>query len=142
MHPEKYVGQDAPRTIAIPGDLKARLGQGWRVDLQDTMGEFGLMEWLLHGGGVSDSVASNAAAGWGGDRLVLVSNGSTFGVAVQTTWDSAADAAEFADAARTALQAMSGSTALVEAGSMGVAFFVASDSATIATLRGALGLAG
>jgi hypothetical protein len=142
MHPEKWVEQDAPKTIAIPGDLKARLGEGWRVDLQDTMGEFGLMEWLLVGGGVPDTVASTAAAGWGGDRLVLVSNGSTVGVAVQTTWDTAADAAEFAAAAKTALQAMpeADAQALYEAGPTDVTFFVASDSATIDTLRGALGL--
>jgi hypothetical protein len=142
MHPETYVGQSAPRKIAIPGDLKARLGQGWRVDLQDTMGEFGITEWLLRGGGVPDIAASTAAAGWGGDRLVLVSNGSMFGVAIQTTWDTAADAAEFAGAARTALRAMSDSTALLETGSTEVAFFVASDAATIARLRGALDLAG
>jgi hypothetical protein len=142
MHPEKYVGQDAPREIDIPGDLKARLGTGWRVDLQDTLGEIGLLEWLSRGGGVPDGVASQAAAGWGGDRLVLVSSGSTFGVAVQTVWDTTADAAEFAGAARTALQGMADKTALVEGGGLGVTFFVASDSATIARLRGALGLSG
>jgi hypothetical protein len=141
MHPENYIGQEAPTTIEIPGDLGARLGAGWRVDLQDTMGEFGLMEWLTRGGGVSDEVASVAASGWGGDRLVLVSNGSTFGVGVQTMWDSAADASEFAHAAATALQAMPGKMAIVDRGGP-VAFFVASDEATIGRLRTALGLAG
>jgi hypothetical protein len=140
MHPEKYVAHEAPSGIEIPGDLAARLGAGWRVDVQDTMGEFGLMEWLLRGGGVSDSVASAAAAGWGGDRLVLASSGSTFGVAVQTTWDTTADAAEFAAAAGTALASMAGKTALVHHGDTRVAFIVASDSPTVGRLRDALGI--
>ncbi len=140
MHPEKYVAHEAVATIEVPGDLASRLGAGWRVDMQDTMGEFGLAEWLSGGGGVSVDVASAAAAGWGGDRLMLVSNGSTFGIAVQTTWDTAADASEFAAAARTALQAMSGKTALVEGAANRVTFFVASDSVTIDRLKS--GLAG
>jgi hypothetical protein len=142
MHPEKYVAHEPAETIQMPGDLAANLGAGWRVDLQDTMGEFGIMEWLMRGGGVSESAASAAATGWGGDRLVLASNGPTFGVAVQTTWDTAADAAEFAAAAGTALASMSGKTALVNHGDARVAFIVASDSATVGRLRAALAISG
>jgi hypothetical protein len=140
MHPEKYVAHEQPATIAIPSDLAARLGAGWRLEMQDTMGEFGLMGWLSRAGGISDSAAATAAAGWAGDRLVLVSHGSTFGVAIQTTWDTTADAAEFAAAAGTALDAMSGSTALVHHGDARVAFIVASDSSTVTRLRDALGI--
>jgi hypothetical protein len=142
MHPEKYVARETPVTIQVPGDVAAILGTGWRVDLQDTMGEFGLMEWLIQGGGVSDSVASAAAAGWGGDRLVLLSNGSKYGVAVQTAWDSAADAAEFAAAATTALRSVAGRSVLVSPADNRVAFFLASDESILGLLRGAFGLRG
>jgi len=142
MHPEKFVAHEQPATIEIPDDLAARLGAGWRADMQDTMGEFGLLGWLSRGGGVSDSVASAAAAGWAGDRVVLVSHGATFGLAVQTTWDTTADAAEFAAAAGTALTSMSGKTAMVDHGDTRVAFIVASDSPTVGRLRDALGISG
>src|SRR4029079_13449474 len=42
LHPAKYAAHEAPVTISIPADLATRLGAGWSVDLQDTMGEFGL----------------------------------------------------------------------------------------------------
>jgi hypothetical protein len=142
MHPDKYVAHEAPTRIDIPADLAAGLGAGWRVDMQDTLGEFGLMEWLLRGGGVSDEVATAAAAGWGGDRLVLVSMGSKYGIAVQTTWDSTADAAEFAAAATTALRSMADRSILVGPADGRVAFFLASDDSTLGMLRGAFGLRG
>ena len=50
-------------------------------------------------------VASRAVAGWGGDRLVLLRrDDGSLAVAMATTWDTAADAAEFAEAAGDAVR--------------------------------------
>ncbi|MEP6640219.1 MAG: hypothetical protein ABJC39_12790, partial [Chloroflexota bacterium] len=47
---------------------------------------------------------SRAAAGWGGDRVMLLEGpGGTTAVALITEWDTPADANEFATAAKTAL---------------------------------------
>ncbi|TMD32219.1 MAG: hypothetical protein E6I94_01965 [Chloroflexi bacterium] len=138
MHPEKYVAHEAPVAVAFPADLAARLGGDWRVETQDTWGEFGLVEWLIAGGGVDADAAIAATEGWGGDRLVLASSGKSYAIAIQTAWDTPADAAEFSAAAKSALAAMSGSTALVENGAKGVTLFVGSDAASVRRLRGAV----
>jgi hypothetical protein len=142
LHPEKYLAHETPVAVEIPVDLAKRLGAGWRVDLQDTWGEFGLREWLSDAGGIAAEQANAAGQGWGGDRLVLVSNGSTMGVAIETVWDTTADAAEFATAARVSLSALDAETALVDAGSTNrVTIFIATNKATIGRLAGALGIA-
>jgi hypothetical protein len=45
-------------------------------------------------------VANAAAAGWGGDHVVLLDGPSgAWAIAMLTTWDNATEASEFADAA-------------------------------------------
>ena len=79
--------------MTFPADLAARLGTGWTVPLQDTLGEMQL-EILLREGGASNSKA--AAAGWGGDRVALLEGpGGAAGVVLDTAWDTDADADEF-----------------------------------------------
>ncbi|HEX7471753.1 MAG TPA: hypothetical protein VF323_01625 [Candidatus Limnocylindrales bacterium] len=143
LHPEKYVAHEEPVQVPVPADLGQRLGAGWSVDFQDTFGEFGLRTWLQDVGGLDPTIASAAADGWGGDRVVLVSHGDTFAIAIQTVWDTAADATAFAAAAETTRGKLAGSTALIDPGSTNrVTVFVASDAATISRLAAALGLAG
>ncbi len=143
LHPEKYASHEAPVVVPVPADLATRLGAGWTVELQDTFGEFGLRTWLQSVGGLDAATASAAADGWGGDRLVLVTNGATFALALQTVWDTPADAAAFAAAAGTTRARLSGSTALIDPGTTNrVTVFVASDMNSIERLAGALGLAG
>jgi hypothetical protein len=143
LHPEKYVAHEAPVKVSVPGDLAARLGSGWSVDLQDTFGEFGLRTWLQSVGGLDVDAATAAAAGWGGDRTVLVTHGDRFAIALQTVWDTPADAVEFAAAAQTTRGKLSASTALIDPGTSNrVTIFVGSDTAAITQLAGALGLAG
>ena len=143
MHPDKYAAHEAPIKVDFPKDLAARLGSGWSVDLQDTMGEFELQTWLKSAGKVAQAKATTAAQGWGGDRFALVSNGSRSGLVVDTRWDSPADAAEFAAAAQTTLDALGGHEALIAInGSNRVTVFIATDDATITALAGVLGLAG
>ncbi|MDQ2964296.1 MAG: hypothetical protein M3R57_00375, partial [Chloroflexota bacterium] len=71
MHPEKYTANEAPVVVDIPDDLATRMGAGWKVGLEDTLGEFQLGVWLR---GALNRVApaNEAAAGWGGDRVVLL----------------------------------------------------------------------
>jgi hypothetical protein len=103
LHPEKYLQRDAPIAVTVPADLPSRLGAGWSNGGTDTLGELQLRIWLSQGG-VPTAAASRAAAGWGGDRVMLLDGpGGTTAVALMTEWDSPADANEFATAAKTAL---------------------------------------
>jgi hypothetical protein len=101
LHPEKYASHEAPVDVTLPADLPAKLGSGWTKGLEDTLGEFQLKVWLDQaGGGSGGPSADTAAAGWGGDRVMLLDgpNGAR-AIALKTAWDSAADASEFAAAA-------------------------------------------
>jgi hypothetical protein len=93
LHPEKLVAREAPVAVAFPDDLAARLGDGWKVSLQDTFGEL-LLGIIVKDGGAA--APDSAAAGWGGDRVALIEgpNGETAAV-LDTAWDTEADAAEF-----------------------------------------------
>ena len=96
LHPEKFAAREAPVKVTIPADLAERLGTGWKVSLQDTLGEFQL-EILLREGGASGTRV--AADGWGGDRVALVEGpDGAVGVVVDTTWDTEADAGAYATA--------------------------------------------
>lgn len=143
IHPDKYASREPPIKVDFPKDLATRLGGGWSVDLEDSLGEFGLETWLKSAGKVPQATATAAAEGWGGDRFALVSNGSRSGLVLDTRWDSPADAAQFAAAAQTTLAAVGGHQALIAIdGSNRVTVFIATDDATISALAGVLGLAG
>ena len=152
LHPEKYATGEAPIAVSLPADLAARLGAGWSVDLRDTLGEFTLRVWLESAGRLTADVATGAAAGWGGDRVVVVRRarrcpGATsrcdqIGAVIDTRWDTLRDAAEFAQAARTTLGSLAARSAIVApAGTNRVTIFLATDDATIRLLATALRLA-
>ncbi|NJD29140.1 MAG: hypothetical protein FIA92_12700 [Chloroflexi bacterium] len=102
IHPDKYASREAPVEVTIPVGLAEALGAGWTEAGRDTLGEATLRTWLREGG-LEGAQAGLAAAGWGGDRAVLLRGpDGALGVALVTEWDSAADADEFANAARTA----------------------------------------
>lgn len=94
MHPEKYFGQrDNPVEVEIE-DPSSRLGDGWKVTYRNVLGEFTLQRLLrTH---LAEERSKNAAAGWGGDKVLLVEGkdgaAAVFGL---TVWDSPADAEEF-----------------------------------------------
>jgi hypothetical protein len=103
LHPEKYLDRETPIAVTVPADLPSKLGAGWSNGGSDTLGELQLRIWLTQGG-VSTAAASRAAAGWGGDRVMLLDGlGGAAAVALITEWDTPADANEFAAAAKTAL---------------------------------------
>jgi hypothetical protein len=103
LHPNKYVEREEPIEVRIPGGIAGVVGPRWTEAGRDTLGELILRIWLGEHN-VDGQIARDAAAGWGGDRLVMLRAGDgTFAVALKTTWDTVADAGEFADAAAIAL---------------------------------------
>jgi hypothetical protein len=104
LHPEKYVQQEPSVAVKLPPNLGAKMGAGWTDAGQDTLGEFVLGLWLTQNG-VTSAAATAAAAGWGGDRLVLLRGPSgTNTVGLVTMWDTEEDAAAFSNAATTAIE--------------------------------------
>ena len=143
LHPDKYTAGEAPVAVTLPADLATRLGSGWSLPLQDTFGEYQMGLWLRESG-VAPAAATAAAAGWGGDRLAVI-NGpdGAWAVAMQTVWDTAADATEFEAAATTALDKADGVAQVVPGvGGKTRWVVVASDATTVGHLANVLGLAG
>jgi hypothetical protein len=98
LHPERYFGtRDEPRTVQIE-DPSSRLGEGWHTTYRNVLGEFQLSVVLGAGSGNTEEQARRAAAGWGGDQLILVESGTRSFVVLSTVWDSQEDAGEFFDA--------------------------------------------
>ena len=95
LHPDKY-GTDQPVKVVLP-ELGPALGEGWELRDEDTLGEFDLkLMFKVH---VSDSAASRAAEGWGGDRFVYFQGPAGERLLVLlAVWDSSKDADEFFDA--------------------------------------------
>ena len=92
LHPERYLGGDMPLNVRLPA---LRLS-GWRTVAEDTLGELYLRIYLEHK--LSFEQAIPAAQGWGGDRYqVLGDDQGHLALALQTAWDSPADAREFFD---------------------------------------------
>ncbi len=144
LHPELYASGEPVRPVPVPNDLAKRLGSGWSVPYSDSLGELDLRVWLRDVGHVASAAADAAAAGWGGDRVLLASGPKgSWAVAVLTRWDTTADAAAFSTAATTTMSTLGGAKATIDAGSTDrVSLFVGSDDAAVSRLAGALGLAG
>lgn len=96
LHADKYFAHEAPVKVEL-ADVRAGLGAGWKRIDYDVNGEWGLYlvlnEYLKSG-------ASEAAAGWAGDRFAVyeeAKSGQVF-IAQMTAWDTEKDAREFMDA--------------------------------------------
>ena len=142
IHPGTYVAQEAPVAVTIPADVAGRLGKGWTSPFQDTFGEFTLDEWLKVAGGLDQNVAADAAAGWGGDRVALVTGPSgAWGVALVTKWDTSADADAFAAAAQTTVAKLAHADVFRPVAGE-VSIVIGSDDDVRARLANVLGFAG
>jgi hypothetical protein len=98
LHADKYFGaRDDPTLVTLP---PLRVG---KAVYEGDLGEFESRIYLYeHTRNQAGSVA--AAAGWDGDRYVLVSlPGGGEALVWVTVWDSAIDAGEFVDALETAI---------------------------------------
>ena len=143
LHADKLASREQPVKVTFPEDLAARLGDGWKVSLQDTLGEM-LLEIVLRDGGATAS--HDAAAGWGGDRVALVEgpNGQK-AVVLDTTWDTAADAAEFEQALAPTvakLKGMGRSPSVLRPAENRVVLVSAESADTMGRVANVLGLAG
>jgi hypothetical protein len=133
IHPERYPN-DAPTPVDVQ-DLSAELGEGWKdIDVM-TIGE----EWLKIALGLrlDASEAAAAAAGWDGGTYRAWSNGDDTAVVLSTVWDTANDAAEFADAMNAWIAETDGSATVLEPQGTRVTVLFASDDATLGELRAA-----
>ena len=112
IHPEKYESDEKPTVVDLPDDLAGRVGAGWSLGLEDTLGEFQLKVWLANaadGAATEQGDATKAAAGWGGDRVaVLYGPGGATAAVIDSQWDSPSDAAEFATQAELVVAALAG----------------------------------
>ena len=101
LHPDRY-GTDQPTPVDLP-DLSADLGKAWGdLDAME-VGEAwlaALLDLRLDAG-----VASSAADGWDGGVYRAWSDGEDVVVALRTAWDTPEDAAAFADALGSWLEA-------------------------------------
>jgi hypothetical protein len=107
LHPEKYWDasqRDDPRKVEF--DV-SKLPEGWKVLRQDTLGEFVLAMLATPEAERKPADFSNpmsmmtleftnaVAAGWGGDRLILLGKDEARLLVLATCWDTPRDAAEF-----------------------------------------------
>ena len=94
MHPEKYYGErDMPKPVNTESFV-ARLGPGWKIASKNVLGEFSLgLLMSLH---LTEERSRRAAAGWGGDQVLLLENeGGKDVVLLSTVWDTTEDAEKF-----------------------------------------------
>lgn len=88
LHDEKYLAYEAPKAVPVPAPPEP----GYELLLHDIWGEqslrLALEEWMPM------DAAAQAAAGWGGDRIVVYSKHNKLAVAWHIEMDSEADAAE------------------------------------------------
>jgi len=98
LHPEKYLGpeRDEPTTFK-GGDPAAALGAGWSTLYTNTMGEFVVRIHFTEI--LGRRRATRVSEGWDGARLHLCEReGQPLFFGLVSTWDSEADATEFARA--------------------------------------------
>ena len=100
LHPDLYTAGVTPVAVTVPA-VPASLG-GWKLTMQDTLGELQLRIWL-EGESPDSAVRTAAATGtssWGGDRVGLYEgpNGA-WAVVLHTAWRSDAGATAFSAAA-------------------------------------------
>ncbi len=152
MHPQLYPNE-RPTTLVMDG-LGSTLGKGWSEQWQQTMGELRIGVWLADGqpGTQQGPKApiklpkANAAAGWGGDRLVSLDGpDGSWAVVWQTKWDTADDIGQFVNAANAAVADLPGAHAVLEAdvsagASNPVLVLLTSDEAALASVAESLGL--
>ncbi len=95
MHPEKYFSGEEPLVVECP-DVAGSLGEGWKLDDADVMGEFDVKELLMNE--VAQADAARAAEGWGGCqyRYYTRSGGEGRLLVVDLRWDDPQEAEEFA----------------------------------------------
>jgi hypothetical protein len=136
--------------VVVPDGLADGLGAGWSALLEDTFGEHQLSIWLSGDeapNGIIPTLpedAAEAAAGWGGDRVVVLGGPNDETAIVLTTeWDSADDAGEFAERAEMAIDELGVLGVVVhQPGSRTATVLIGSDVDVVRALDQLLGVTG
>ncbi len=99
IHPEKYEQRERPVAITAQ-PLTTLAAAGYKDVRRDVLGEMLFRVWFTDR--ISEAAAAQAAAGWGGDRLVAYSTpGEALpAVIVLSAWDTELDADEAEQAVR------------------------------------------
>jgi hypothetical protein len=127
LHPEKYFAKEHPiwlKAAALPSLKPAK------VVHEDTFGEEQIKVFLA--AVASARNVADAAAGWGGDRMVAYDTGAgePYTIVWLTQWDTETDAGEFATAVKPALDKLHGWSSGVHGGNQVLLLFnVAADRA-------------
>jgi hypothetical protein len=144
IHADKLAAREPAVRVDFPDDFPGSLGDGWKIDLQDTLGEFQLKTLLADAAQAAD--ADDAAAGWGGDRVAYVTGPDGANAAVlDTRWDTDADASAFAAALSDYVAKLEGigrSAAVLTPAPDRVVVISANDADTLGKIGNVLGLAG
>jgi hypothetical protein len=110
LNPQLYADGVGPMVVSVPA-APASLGSGWKLTMQDTVGELQLRVWLEGENPSSDTsaAAASATSDWGGDRIGLYEgpNGE-WAVVLHTVWRTSAGATAFSAAADQRLTALGG----------------------------------
>jgi hypothetical protein len=93
LHPEKYLEGEGAVAVEADDPL-TRLGDGWQVFDDDSMGEF-MTDVFLRNGGARNRDARHASEGWGGDNYIVFGNDEETGLTWRSAWDTDDDADEF-----------------------------------------------
>jgi hypothetical protein len=104
LHPELYAAGVAPVSITVP-PVPVSLS-GWKLTMQDTLGELQLRTWLEGDSptAAATKAAASATAEWGGDRVGLYEGpGGAWAVVLNTEWRDTAGSDAFQSAATAVL---------------------------------------
>jgi hypothetical protein len=98
MHADRFLDSlDVPTRVILPKP------EGGSVVYENNLGEFETRLYLYQHLGDA-SVAASGAAGWEGDRYMVVNTSQGAGITWLTVWDSAIDAAKFRDLMEQAIE--------------------------------------
>jgi hypothetical protein len=100
LHPEKWRARESPSSVEWPSFARVRQLKEWDLLTSDVIGEF---QWrvIFNEQGLRNE-AEAAAAGWDGDRYAVFKRKGSDAtlLLLRTSWDSTAQAEEFATAYR------------------------------------------
>lgn len=96
LHPEKWKDRDEPVEIDFERIETSSAFDDWTLLDSNVIGE---LQWrIIFNEAAMYDRATDVAAGWGGDRFAVLERNGELLLLVYTTWDSEADAEEFASA--------------------------------------------
>jgi hypothetical protein len=131
LNPELYAMAVRPVAVTVPA-VPASL-PGWKLTMQDTLGELQLRVWLGAGpDGLSADAAATAVSAWGGDRVALYDGpAGEWAVVLHSTWRSAPGRDEFLAAATTMLGGLGREGRACGSGTADVQIAIASSEALV-----------